>query len=56
MKQKKLEGLLVPSVVAGVLLLPVGGGSVCVGEDKTGTAGPHTVSYTHLTLPTKRIV
>mgnify|MGYP006246799573 CR=1 FL=1 len=45
MKQKKLEGLLVPSVVAGVvagvLLLPVGGGSVCVGEDKTGTAGPH---------------
>ena len=45
MKQKRLEGLLVPSVVAGVvagvLLLSVGGGSVCVGEDKTGAAGPH---------------
>jgi len=41
MKQRRLRVLLVPSIVAGVLLLSVGGGSVGVGEDKTGAAGSH---------------
>jgi hypothetical protein len=43
MKQRRLRVLFVPSVVAGVLLLSVGGGSVGVGEDKTGAAVPDVV-------------
>ena len=43
MKQRRLRVLFVPSVVAGVLLLSVGGRSVCVGEDKTAAAVPDVV-------------